>query len=403
MRKTTYLCVMMLLSMNMMAQIDPYDRNWNRVFQDDFTETGRSWKNWLSYPDKKWMGYPGNDVISGRSWYHIYQYSNCLFSPSEGMMKLVAEFDFNDSIPCNCYELPGWMHGNYPASDSLFYFSGHINARRDSIHGDTLGFQFGYFEIRCKMPKHMGAHPAFWLHGASPDSLDPYYEEIDIFEYSWSLGNPNATWLPAPNPNPTYPGDPKVYSTAIAQNFHGQGLDHYTDGYGIVYPRIPAGQQDISGWHTYACEWMPDHVYWYLDGNLVNSYYDQTHIPRHHLILKANYGIDQSAVHKIFDGQVFIGYEPDWKDTDTLTIDYIKVYQLEWDCDTDEVIASQNDLQQFPFAVKKSITIAPINEDVIVRDTDKVTLRATDCFEISGSFEVLQGGEFTVIMQKCPE
>ena len=86
-----------------------------------------------------------------------------------------------------------------------------------------------------------------------------------------------------------------------------------------------------------------------------------------------------------------------------MTIDYIKAFVLDWDCDTDEVITSQSDLQQFPFAVKKSITIAPTNEDVIVRDIDKVTLRATDSFEISDSFEVQQGGEFTVIMQACPE
>ena len=265
MKKFLYLCAMMTLSMNMMAQIDLNDQNWNRVFQDDFTETGRNWYQWMSNPDKKWMGYPGNDVIDGRGWYHIYQYTNCLFSPSDGTMKLVGEYDYNDSIPCNCYELPGWMHGNYPAPDSLFYFSGEIDARKDSLVGLDRGFRYGYFEIRCKMPKHMGAHPAFWLQGANKTGSDTYYEEIDIVEFSWSSGSPGATWLPVPNPNPTYPGDPMVYSTAIAQNFHGQGLNHYTDGYAFVYPRIPVGQQDISGWHTYACEWMPDHVYWYLD------------------------------------------------------------------------------------------------------------------------------------------
>ena len=38
MRKTTYLCVMMLLSMNVMAQIDTCDRNWNNALIENFDE-----------------------------------------------------------------------------------------------------------------------------------------------------------------------------------------------------------------------------------------------------------------------------------------------------------------------------------------------------------------------------
>ena len=109
MRKTTYLCVMMLLSMNMMAQIDLNDSNWRRTFYDDFTVTGRSWHNWQSYPDKKWMGYPGSGVTTTGG-FQVYQYSNCIFSPNDGTMKLVGEYC--DTICRNTYPLPGWMHGN---------------------------------------------------------------------------------------------------------------------------------------------------------------------------------------------------------------------------------------------------------------------------------------------------
>ena len=86
-----------------------------------------------------------------------------------------------------------------------------------------------------------------------------------------------------------------------------------------------------------------------------------------------------------------------------MTIDYIKVYQLECDCDTDEVLTSQNDLNQFKYAVKKSITLAPANGTITIEANDKVSFRATNCFEITGPFEVQQGGEFTVIMQACPD
>ena len=87
-----------------------------------------------------------------------------------------------------------------------------------------------------------------------------------------------------------------------------------------------------------------------------------------------------------------------------MVIDYIKAFSLKWDCDTDEVITCQNDLDQFEYAVKKSITIAPSSTDVTVGNNDKVTFRITDFIKATGTFEVQQGGEFTVIIQEeCPE
>ena len=160
----------MLLSLNMMAQIDLNDTTWRKTFSDDFTVSGRSWYIWSSCPDKKWRGYPGSGVTSGGD-FQVYQYSNCQFFPSEGKMKLVAEYDSTNRIRNNQYELPGWMGNNYPSPDNLFYFSGDIDARRDSTVSDTTGIKFGYFEIRCKLPSNRGAHTAFWLHGADAENL----------------------------------------------------------------------------------------------------------------------------------------------------------------------------------------------------------------------------------------
>ena len=44
MKKIVYLCVMMLISLDMTAQIDPYDRNWDTIFIEDFSGN-RSWSN----------------------------------------------------------------------------------------------------------------------------------------------------------------------------------------------------------------------------------------------------------------------------------------------------------------------------------------------------------------------
>ena len=84
-------------------------------------------------------------------------------------------------------------------------------------------------------------------------------------------------------------------------------------------------------------------------------------------------------------------------------VDYIKVYQLTWDCGTDEVISCQTDLNDFPYGVKKSINITSSIEDVKVVADSCVTFRATDYFEITGPFQVESGGELTVIMQECPD
>ena len=78
------------------------------------------------------------------------------------------------------------------------------------------------------------------------------------------------------------------------------------------------------------------------------------------------------------------------------------VYHLDTHCDMDAVITSQSDLDNFDYAVMKSIDISPTSRSVAVRSTDHITLRATDYFQASNPFFVEYGGEFSVIIQECP-
>jgi beta-glucanase (GH16 family) len=137
---------------------------------------------------------------------------------------------------------------------------------------------------------------------------------------------------------------------------------------------------------------MPDHVCWYLDGQLVNSYHDIAHIPRHPMTLKTNYAIND---YYNYDGET-------WTESDKMIIDHIKVCQLKWDCGTDETITCQSDLDVFDYAVKKTVSITSTINEPIVSSTAKITFRVADSFEITGPFEVQSGGEFTVILQDCP-
>ena len=143
---------------------------------------------------------------------------------------------------------------------------------------------------------------------------------------------------------------------------------------------------------------MPEHILWYCDGNLIDEYRNPDSIPHHPLTLKTNYSIDRYALNNHNNNSL-----PEWKGTDTMVVAYIKVFQLDWECNIDEVITCQSDIDGFDFGVKKSITITSTIEPVSIRNANKVTFRATDSFEITGSFQVDSGGEMTVIMQQCPE
>lgn len=394
MKKFIYLCGMMLLSLNIMAQIDLNDRNWDTVLIENFDESLSYWE-WhqgnFSNSNYRWKAFLGYKLAPDNL-NQLYQFENAKYDSINSTMNLIAEYDTLKRIPGLDFYLPT-NGAPYPYLGNKYYFSGAIEYVKNIWNPDLGRFKYGYFEIRCKLPKHRGAFPAFWLHNSNQDTSDPYYEEIDIFEYTWDTGDPNATWHTFPNPNPTYPGDPMVITTGIYHNLNGQNVVFSTDTYARNYPRIPNGSDDVSGWHTYSCEWMPNHVYWYLDGLLINTYDDVTHIPCHPLALKTNYAING---YYDYGGNI-------WKETDIMTIHHINVYQLVWDCEKDETITCQSDLDNFPYAVKKSISITSSVGEPIVSSSDKVTFRVTDSFEITGIFEVQQGGEFTVYQQTCPE
>ena len=391
MKKFVYFCGMMLLSLNMMAQIDPYDQNWKPKLIEDFTTPGRYWidSSFLS-SDSVWKAY-SSGLTNGDN-KMIYQYSQCHFNDTDGYMELVAEYDSSGRIPTHGYELP--YNVSPPTYDDLHYFSGRID-HFDKHGADSAKFRYGYFEIRCKLPIHRGAFSSFWLWHSDSTSLEEHYEEIDIFEFSWEFEDEKMTqWTH--NPHPHGAGNPYCFSSGLyfnKQNVSYKPMDSTSQA--RVYLMI---NDSLSHWHTFSCEWMPDHIHWYCDGILVDEYYNTDSIPRHPLILKTNYGINRYALkdYKHYG-------QPEWCSQDTMFIDYIKVYQLARDCGTDETITQQSELDYFDFAVKKSISITSTIEPVSIGSNEKETFRTTDSFEITGPFQVDSGGEMTVIMQHCPE
>lgn len=399
MKKYIYLCCLMFLSMNMMAQIDLND-GWEVVLDEQFTGMGRGWNSrfieqrpsWIpadSAWSPKWRvnAIESTDGVTKKDHYHAYQPCCTLFNSEmlhDNKMRLTAKRVSETPLACDesyptGYELPHpeWHQCDTSRTDPVFYYSGNIQSFDQTYH-------YGYYEIECSLPVHPGIHTSFWLFGGAKDTITglKYYEEIDIMEYSKAdcdedpyYGHSSGIWYDRKN---------------ICDTFT---LTHYD----FTKYHMPIAEPDIRQMHTYACEWMPDHVIFYRDGRVIHECRDLDHIPQYPKYIKTGYAINRSAIKTIQDTIL----KPDWRGPDTITINYIKAYQLCTDCGTDEYIQTAQQLNQTN-RMKRSITISNPSGIVLQSSTNK-TLRATDYILIEGPFEIASGAQLTLMVHECPE
>lgn len=376
MKKIVYLCVMMLFSMNMMAQIDLNDLNWEQVFYDDFTSNSwNTWNNWkITHPVPlghyySYLAECSSGVTHGYNEHQVYQRENCQFGNGELILESAYEGGQN-LLPLECgdYDLPPGKTCDL-LHHTLFYSSGNIQT--------TTKFLYGYFEIRCCLPIHKGAFPAFWLYNSGSD----FYNEIDIFEYSHGI---------------SYADHYKQFTCGIyCDNTHSAPSVFHLISQGRTRPILPNESTDLTHFHVFACEWMPDHVTWFVDGEKINEYTNYDSIPHHEMILKVNYAIDNYAVSQE-------PTLPTWFGSDDMTIDYIKVYQLKTDCNDDVFISNAQDLADFNPSVKRSIVIEPSSEFSAPQNAI-LNLRAVETIIIDKGFTIPQGAKITMQTHLCPE
>ncbi|AUI61831.1 glycoside hydrolase family 16 protein [Amycolatopsis sp. BJA-103] len=102
---------------------------------------------------------------------------------------------------------------------------------------------YGRFEARMKLPRGQGMWPAFWMLGADIGNVGwPNSGEIDIME---NVGfEPNT-----------------VHGTLHGPGYSGAG------GIGAGYN----GPNFSDDFHTYAVDWAPNQIRWYVDGNLYQT------------------------------------------------------------------------------------------------------------------------------------
>lgn len=113
-----------------------------------------------------------------------------------------------------------------------------------SVDAKGLGFaqQYGYFELRAKLPTGAGVWPAFWLIGKDRSKVTA---EIDIMEF--------------------YGDKPGGYSSVVHVWRRGEGEKNYSE-----FQRIPAfAEADPAEYHTYGVKVDADTISMYFDRKLM--------------------------------------------------------------------------------------------------------------------------------------
>ncbi len=235
---------------------------------------------------------------------------------------------------------PGWVNEelqSYVAGDSNVYLKNGklvIDPNKDeegnitSGRINTLGkqqFKYGYFETRAKVPTGAGYLPAFWLMSADENLYGqwPRCGEIDIMEVMGHETN-------------------KTYGTIHYGNPHGQSQGTYT---------LPLySYADL--YHTFACEWEPGSIKWYVDGVLIHEehkWYSTTE-GQGTVTYPAPFDQEFYIILNLAVGGSWVGYPDENTSYDeNFQIDYVKVYQKD----------SYNEDVEMPI------------EDIIIRDPDE--------------------------------
>jgi beta-glucanase (GH16 family) len=197
---------------------------WKQVFGDEFNTKTLQTNKWVTCYDWYSAIYSGctNTGNHELEWYEPEQ------------VKLT-----NGSAVLNAITKPttGW-EGSY--EQEYPYQSGIISTGRSDWNSNPKSsYTYGFFEARIKTTSGKGVWPAFWLLPADKN----WPPEIDIMEI---LGDkPNNVLM-------TYHWGANVSS-------------HQKDS--TIFTKL----QNPNGWHTYAVNWQPGYIDWYIDGHKQKS------------------------------------------------------------------------------------------------------------------------------------
>ena len=196
-----------------------------------------------------------------------------------------------------CLKLTVEYKENGPKGAGYYSYGMETNPNKN-YSGDHAGYEqlYGYFEIRCILPKGAGLNPAFWLltDGMWADDTDGGVSgaEVDVFET---------------------PTDYDVNGKYFGSVFHTVHVDSYGD----------AHRREIQGWYyandpynefnTYGVEWNENEYIFYVNG-AETARTDFGGVCRAPLYLILSVGVDENVAKNEFLPA-------------SMLVDYVRCYQ----------------------------------------------------------------------------
>lgn len=333
-----FLLILLLTAIygKLFSQTPSTDSHWNLIFEEHFSGTDIDNSVWNVAHDFDHYGEP-----------QVYLEDNVTLDRGNLVITVQKE-------RYQCYDLNSWACNK----EWYDYTSGWVET--NSSHN----FQYGYISSRIKLPYGQGFWPAFWTFKGQ--GVTGNAAEIDIFEMT---GHRPST----------------VMGTNLHMKYCCKGCEvDCSNGY--MSPMCPDDDSSIlcygmdinipsyTNWHTYAVEWSPSKIIWYIDGIMVR--------------VSSNPGI-HDPVKIILNLAIFPWSLPDNTTPfpSKMYVDHLHVYELEYD----NLIINSNsyDFTTYNNKVKKSISIG--GGLTSINAGDDYTLRATDFIELNGDFNVPLG------------
>ena len=254
MKKFIYLCGMILLSVNVIAQIGnnrqlddslycdnrikeltvnyhstniPITLGWryDSIYSDEFSNPPIDTRKWV-IRDRKWQS-PKKQIG------YVNSYDNVHIENGKLYLNITTN---DDSIVCNC----PWDTTNlkYHAPELL---SGWIQST------DTTKIRYGYIETKCYLPKNHNYWPCFWTTGRYKTNNYDDYDEVDVFERTHDNGTD--------------------YPNIVRQNCHnGLGCNYTLPS---EVSQILTFQDSITGRSSvFGVEILPEEVVFYINGHV---------------------------------------------------------------------------------------------------------------------------------------
>lgn len=252
------------------ATVDPVGQSpgaWELAFSDEFDGSDLNTGVWATC---FWWQRGGctNLSTNERQWY----------TPDQVFLDdgaLVLEADVGPAIGLDGREFP--------------YVSGIVTTGRNSPDRSAppgFSFQYGYVEMRARIPDGLGMWPAFWL---LPTTHDPK-PEIDVMEILGDRPDRLLMHIHWRDPART---DRQTGSTWIGPDFS-------------------------EDWHVFAVRWTAEAVTWFVDGIERWRFRQPASIPHEPMYLLANLAVGGSYAGDPDDPAIFPA---------RYTIDYIRVWQ----------------------------------------------------------------------------